>query len=101
MPTTRKTLMTNNTRRLRRDSLIALCLVGLTPPPVAAQATPITPAPITSIIPRVDSILQRYMQEAHVPGLVYGIVRQGRVEHIGAMGIQELETRRPVTPPTL
>ena len=41
------------------------------------------------------------MQEAHVPGLVYGIVRGGRVEHIGTMGLQELETRRPVTERTL
>ena len=41
------------------------------------------------------------MQDAHVPGLVYGIIRNGRVEHVGVMGVQELETRRPVDAGTL
>jgi len=93
--------MTEMTRRLRYDFLIAICVVGLTPLAIAAQATPSAPAPIASLVPGIDSIALRYMQEAHVPGLVYGIVRGGRVEHIGTMGLQELETRRPVTERTL
>jgi len=93
--------MTHTSRRLRLDLLIAICLVALTPPTIAAQVTPIAPASVASLVPRVDSIVQRYMQEAHIPGLLYGVVRRGRVEHIGTMGLQDLETRRPVTPQTM
>ena len=93
--------MTKKTRRLRHDFLIAICVVGLTPLTIAGQTTPIAPTSIASLVPEIDSIVLRYMQEAHVPGLVYGIVHGGRVEHIGTMGLQELETRRPVTERTL
>lgn len=80
-----------------------LWLSVLAPTMAFAQATPVPapPAPIASLLPRIDSIVERYMQGAHVPGVVYGIVRHGRVEHIGTMGVQELEARRPVTPGTL
>src|ERR1035437_7265173 len=87
--------MTHTSRRPRLDLLIAICHVAITAPTIAAQVTPIAPAPIASLVPRVDSIVQRYMQEAHIPGLLYGVVRRGRVEHIGTMGLQDLETRRP------
>ena len=93
--------MTEQPRRLRHDLLMAMCVIGLTPLPIAAQTTPVAPTAIASLVPGIDSIALRYMQEAHVPGLAYGIVHRGRVEHIGTMGLQELETRRPVTERTL
>lgn len=89
------------TRRFRHDLLVAICVVGLAPLPVAAQTTPAAPMPIASLVPGINSIVLRYLRDAHVPGLVYGIVRAGHVEHIGAMGLQDLETRRPVTERTL
>lgn len=93
--------MTKKMRRLRHDFLIAICVVALAPLAIAAQTTPIAPTPIASLVPGIDSIVLRFMQESHIPGLVYGIVRGGRVEHIGTMGLQELETRRPVNERTL
>jgi len=36
-----------------------------------------------------------------VPGLVYGIVADGRLVHVGALGVQDLESKRPVTADTL
>lgn len=62
----------------------------------AAQVRP-APAPIATLVPTFDSMVQRYMQGANVPGMVYGIVRQGRVEHVGTMGVQDLDARRPVS----
>src|SRR5215212_1768847 len=88
-------------RHLRHDLLIAVCVDGLTALPIAGQPTTIAPSSIASLVPGIDSIVLRYMQEAHVPGLVYGIVSGGRVEHIGTMGVQDLETRRAVTERTL
>jgi CubicO group peptidase (beta-lactamase class C family) len=46
-------------------------------------------------------MVQRFQQGAHVPGLVYGVVRDGRLQHVGVMGVQDLDTRRPVEAGTL
>ncbi|HEX6315895.1 MAG TPA: serine hydrolase domain-containing protein [Gemmatimonadaceae bacterium] len=64
---------------------------GLAAPPVA----------LGQLIPAIDARFSRFMRESHVPGLVYGIVRAGRLEHVGVMGVQELESRRPVSDSTL
>jgi CubicO group peptidase (beta-lactamase class C family) len=68
---------------------------------VLALAGPAQPAPIAQLIPTIDAHFQRFQQVAHVPGLAYGIVKDGRVQHVGVMGVQELDTRRPVTAETL
>jgi CubicO group peptidase (beta-lactamase class C family) len=79
-----------------------LCLTVLASTIGFAQTAATTaPTPIATLVTRIDAIVQRYMQDAHVPGLVYGIVRHSRVEHIGTMGLQELEARRPITSGTL
>jgi CubicO group peptidase (beta-lactamase class C family) len=92
------------TRSVRATLIVATCLVALASAPNVAQVTPGQPgppAPIASLVPKLDAIVQRYMQDAHVPGLVYGIVRHGRVEHLGPMGVQDVETRRLVAANTL
>lgn len=38
-----------------------------------------------------------WMLDNRVPGLVWGVVKDGRLIHAEGMGVQELETRRPVT----
>lgn len=48
-----------------------------------------------------DRIFQEYALDAHVPGLVYGIVIDGRLAHVNTFGVQDLESKRPVTPDTL
>ena len=78
-----------------------MCLVALASTMNLAQTTPNAPAPIAVLVPQIDTIVRRYMQDAHIPGLVYGVVRRGRLEHAGTMGVQELEARRPVTASTL
>ncbi|WP_114950897.1 serine hydrolase domain-containing protein [Sphingosinicella terrae] len=62
------------------------------PAPVAAGAA--IPAPL---LERIDAGFRRFQEERHVPGLVWGIVRDGRLVHLGTSGVQELEARRPVT----
>ncbi|HEX8192903.1 MAG TPA: serine hydrolase domain-containing protein [Allosphingosinicella sp.] len=72
----------------------------------AAQAAPAqqpsapaaaAPAPIAALAPELDGIFQRYMADAHVPGLVYGVVQGGRIVHLGTFGVQDNEQRRPVS----
>ena len=88
-------------RRLCATLVLGIGFTALVVTTSLAQPSPIAPAPIAQLVPAMDSIAHGYMQGAHVPGLVYGIVRHGRLEHVGTMGLQELEARRPVTTTTL
>src|SRR5688572_17603620 len=50
---------------------------------------------------RVDEIFADYALDNHIPGLVYGIVSNGKLIHVRGIGVQDLESRRPVTADTL
>ena len=85
------------------NGLAALLLLGASEPALA-QATPaVAPAATTIelLAPAIDAHFRRFQEEAHVPGLVWGIVQDGRLVHLGAAGVQDLESRRPVRPDTL
>ncbi|MGE0816058.1 MAG: serine hydrolase domain-containing protein [Vicinamibacterales bacterium] len=49
----------------------------------------------------VDRAMDAYRLDAHIPGMVWGIVKDGRLVHVKGAGIQDLESKRPVTPDTL
>ena len=48
-----------------------------------------------------DRVFDEYRLDARVPGLVYGIVADGRLVHVGTFGVQDTESNRPVTADTL
>jgi len=60
-----------------------------------------TPTAVGNSYAAADEIFRAYQLDAHVPGLVYGIVAEGRLVHVGTLGVQDLESRRPVTTDTL
>jgi CubicO group peptidase (beta-lactamase class C family) len=68
--------------------------------PVAAGAQP-QPEKIASAIPAIDKIFSDFQLDSHAPGLVYGIVADGRLVHAKGIGVQDLEARRPVTTESL
>ena len=49
----------------------------------------------------VDRIFADYALDAHIPGLVYGIVANGRLVYVRGIGVQDLESQRPVSADTL
>ena len=49
----------------------------------------------------VDRIFADYALDAHIPGLVYGVVSDGRLVYVRGIGVQDLESNRPVTADTL
>jgi CubicO group peptidase (beta-lactamase class C family) len=49
----------------------------------------------------IDRVMENYRLDAHIPGMVWGIVRDGRLIHVKGAGVQELESNRPVTADTL
>jgi len=63
-----------------------------------AQTAEVAPANSFAI---ADRIFEDFHLDAHVPGLIYGIVVDGHLVHVGAFGVQDLESRSPVTEVTL
>jgi D-alanyl-D-alanine carboxypeptidase len=49
---------------------------------------------------QVDSLVQRWMAEHHLPGLAVAVRRDGRVIHARGYGTRDLAAREPVTPDT-
>lgn len=58
------------------------------------------PAPATGVdaaVPEIRRTFADWMLDQRVPGLVWGIVADGRLVHVEAAGVQDLARRRPVT----
>jgi D-alanyl-D-alanine-carboxypeptidase/D-alanyl-D-alanine-endopeptidase len=49
----------------------------------------------------IDRSMENYRLDAHIPGMVWGIVQDGRLVHVKGAGVQDVDTKRPVTPDTL
>ena len=48
----------------------------------------------------IDRTFEEFRLDAHLPGLAYGVVADGRLVHVRSLGVQDLETNRPVSRPT-
>ncbi len=86
-----------------RKTLLAALLLATAAPALPQQPppAPAAPAALDQAIPAIDGHFRRYVEEAHVLGLVYGIVRDGRLVHVGAIGVPELDSRRRIDADTL
>ena len=49
----------------------------------------------------IDGIFDKFRNDSHIPGLVYGVVIDGKLAHVAGFGLQELEAKRPVTADSL
>ncbi|HUD95798.1 serine hydrolase domain-containing protein [Sphingobium sp.] len=56
---------------------------------------------IDAAIPEIDRLFADFQVDSHTPGLVYGIVANGRLVHVKGFGVQDLVHNRPVTPDSL
>ena len=77
----------------RRCRLLAIALVLVMPSIAPSQAAA---SPPTDTFAVADRIFADYVLDAHIPGLVYGIVVDGRLVHVGTYGVQDLDSKRPV-----
>ena len=73
-------------------ALILVASAGATDVPASAEP---------EMYATVDRIFSDYALDSHIPGLVYGIVADGRLAYVRGIGVQDLESNRPVTPETL
>ncbi|WP_374385642.1 serine hydrolase domain-containing protein [Sandaracinobacter sp.] len=60
--------------------------------PAAAQSTGLEAA-----LPEIRKGFADWQLDNRVPGLVWGIVKDGRLIHVEGVGVQDLEAKRPVT----
>jgi CubicO group peptidase (beta-lactamase class C family) len=50
---------------------------------------------------KIDQIFADYALDAHIPGVVYGVVADGRLVYVRGIGVQDLETKTAVNADTL
>lgn len=81
---------------MRFKAVILASLALGTPLPALAQSS--DPA---SFDPEITTILKNWMAENHIPGMVFGVVKDGRLAYVKTEGVQDLVQKRPVTPDTL
>lgn len=48
-----------------------------------------------------DALFRKFATETHAPGLVYGVVRDGRLVHVQGFGVQDISSRTPVSADTV
>ncbi|MBO9697736.1 MAG: beta-lactamase family protein [Sphingopyxis sp.] len=84
---------------MRWKSGFALALMFTAALPAAAQES--TPKTLDQIAPEIDALFAKYQAEAHVPGMVYGVVSDGRLAYVKGIGVQNIADKRPVTPDSL
>ena len=58
-------------------------------------------ARLRSAYPAIDRLMREFAERSHVPGLAYGIILDGRLDHVGAAGYRELSSRSPVDSATV
>jgi CubicO group peptidase (beta-lactamase class C family) len=61
-----------------------------------ASAAPALAAPDAATLAKVDGIFDTWRLDSHVPGLVYGIVADGRLVTVKGQGVQDPVTGKPV-----
>ena len=76
----------------------AIPLQAQTPPPASAAAP--APSTLEEAIPVIDAAFDRWQATAHAPGLVYGVVQDGRIIHLRTAGVRTVGGPA-VTPDTL
>ncbi len=79
-----------------RNLVVALAFCAALAPAMAAEPTRDAPAVLASL----DAVFEKFMREQHVPGLVYGVVVDGKLARVRAFGVRDVARARR-SPPTL
>ncbi|MCE9658922.1 MAG: beta-lactamase family protein [Burkholderiales bacterium] len=82
-------------------ALFALASCAGAPQVHTSPGKPAAPATLQSLVPEIDAAFRKWQQEAHVSGLVWGVVKDGALVHYGGSGVQDRESARPVNADSL
>src|SRR3546814_1481260 len=81
-----------------KPGFVFALILGCSVPAAAQEAAPET---LDQLAPEIDALFAKYQTEAHIPGMVYGVVKDGRLAYVKGIGVQNLIDKRPVTPDSL
>src|SRR5947209_7417332 len=56
---------------------------------------------LESAMPQVDEIFRKYASDRKIPGMVWGVVIDGRLAHVASAGVRERGSDSPVTASTV
>jgi CubicO group peptidase (beta-lactamase class C family) len=79
---------------------IKTAFVGIAVAFMAAPALAQAPEP-AALDAEIGAVLTKWMAENHVPGMVFGVIKDGRLAYVRTEGVQDTAQKRPVTPDTL
>ena len=86
---------------MRQAILTALLLAAVPIIPAKAQVIATAQPLMETTLATLDADFAKWMKDNHVPGLVWGVVREGQLVHVKALGVQDIgDTRRPVNADT-
>jgi len=57
-------------------------------------------AKLQSAMPEIDRIFRAYATDKKIPGMIWGVVIDGQVAHLGTFGARDLASKAPITPDT-
>lgn len=83
--------------RLKTGLFLAALLVA----PTSVHAQEVAPKTLDQLAPEIDALFAKFQTEQHVPGLVYGVVKDGKLAYVKGLGVQNIADKRPVTPDSL
>lgn len=88
---------------LRCQAIAAATVLMVTPLRAVAAEQPdrSTAAAPAFDYARLDEIFAQFQRDKHIPGMVYGVVADGRLIHLRTFGVQDLASKRPVTQDSL
>lgn len=84
------------TRRTSPLILLVLVLLLIQQTPAPAQAPGGRLARLQAALPAVDAVFQDFARRSRAPGIVYGVLIDGRLVHTGAVGVRDRATNAPV-----
>jgi CubicO group peptidase (beta-lactamase class C family) len=91
---------TGGMRRVARALAIAGALLGTATVQAQSAPRPAAAPDRAAAFSALDPLFQTFMREQHAPGLVYGVVADGRLVYVKGLGVQDVATKTPVTPDT-
>ena len=80
--------------KLLSKVVLAVCLLVA---PAALHAA----EPDAAVLKTIDRSVEEWRLDAHVPGLVYGVVKDGQLIAVRGLGVQDVVTQRAVTADSL
>ncbi len=80
---------------MMRSATWLLCLTWL--PAHGGQIQPDASARVQALLPGIDKMYAELAEKEHLPGLVYGVVVDGKLVHSRALGYANVEDKTPAT----